>query len=623
MALENKVPVMTGYTTPSGVVSASDERTSLANYAWKAFDKSTTSSNYWCNNGVSGGTTGWIQYQFASAETIVQYKMNSAPLVTYAPNTWTLLASNTGAFSGEEVTLDSQSGITWSSTTEVKTFDFTNTNAYLYYRLDITAVNGSSYIMLYELQLMGLAPNVASITGSGSITANFSEYSADITGSGTLTSGGEYVWQYYPQHEDGSGNAGKISGTWSIISDDRLRLGSDGALDSTEPYPSGIDFLVIEVIEVDGVYGDRGPTKMTTDTRDVIGLLNALRSEVLTGNYSTFKIRGGHYKHASDTIDIYEGNETTAVSLIESDYDQKTFSGTWKIEYLAWTPAPIEFDIEVEQSFTSYKATMYVSAPSHTYTELRDFSTDAVLASGFGSVHLQSPTTGYIKTYTVSRGPVTWFKVMDISQNGNTVGAKYVTVNKGHTVTSLYRSFAYMSNEGTNSLLTVSWTGECNATNMRETFYNQRGLTSVTGLDYSKATTCLSMYRLLTTTGRTGLTNIGSNIVFASGADLSFMFHDAKVSPTALVGMDTSLVSNFYSMFASCEINAIPAINTVSGTDFGFMLNSAYITCVEALNTTNKTNTENLFGVNITTPDSATQTLLLSGYNYTGGDCGI
>ena len=64
------IPTMTGYTTPSGTASASDENSSGTNEAWLAFGSYLSGQNFvgWVSQPSSG--THWIQYEFASPVTV-------------------------------------------------------------------------------------------------------------------------------------------------------------------------------------------------------------------------------------------------------------------------------------------------------------------------------------------------------------------------------------------------------------------------------------------------------------------------------------------------------------------------------------------------------------------------
>ena len=79
----------------------------------------------------------------------------------YAPKDWTIEASNTGAFSGEEVTLDTRAGeTTWTQATSSNygsawnEYTFTNSTAYRYWRINITANNGhGTYLIFAEMEM--------------------------------------------------------------------------------------------------------------------------------------------------------------------------------------------------------------------------------------------------------------------------------------------------------------------------------------------------------------------------------------------------------------------------------------------------------------------------------------
>ena len=148
---------MTSNTAPYGVASASTEYgASFA--AWKAFDQST---GYWITTQYN--TTGWLKYKFQSgvgvdAKAIInEYRLSClSGGASYAPKTWTFEASDTGSFAGEEITLDTQTDITGWVYGTPKTFEFSNTTGYYYYRIKITANNGKvDYLGFLELELWG------------------------------------------------------------------------------------------------------------------------------------------------------------------------------------------------------------------------------------------------------------------------------------------------------------------------------------------------------------------------------------------------------------------------------------------------------------------------------------
>ena len=141
------VPTMTSNTAPSGVVS-SNSIESASYDAYKAFinDNTAAGSIFWTT--AASVVTGWLQYKFDTSKIINKYTIEAinyvGDITDRSPKDWTIKASNTGAFAGEEVVLDTVVGETAWARAEKRTFTFTNGTAYLYYRIDITANDGST-----------------------------------------------------------------------------------------------------------------------------------------------------------------------------------------------------------------------------------------------------------------------------------------------------------------------------------------------------------------------------------------------------------------------------------------------------------------------------------------------
>ncbi len=121
-----------------------------ANAGITAFDQDFGS--FW----FPGVPTGWLQYDFGanSAHVIKRYTITSAPLIPERdPKNWQFQGSNDGA---TWTTLDTQTDQTFQWRTYQRVFDITNTDAYRYYRLNVTANNGdASFLHLSELGLWG------------------------------------------------------------------------------------------------------------------------------------------------------------------------------------------------------------------------------------------------------------------------------------------------------------------------------------------------------------------------------------------------------------------------------------------------------------------------------------
>ena len=128
-------PTMTSLVAPSGTVSSSG----AAGDAWEVFDRAVnTSSN------VDGSAVGFVQYRQAGGLQVVAdaYALTSANNNTDTndmPSIWQFQGSNDGA---TWVTLDSRKGETGWANSETRFYDFPNTVAYEYYRLNFQGGGG-------------------------------------------------------------------------------------------------------------------------------------------------------------------------------------------------------------------------------------------------------------------------------------------------------------------------------------------------------------------------------------------------------------------------------------------------------------------------------------------------
>nr|WSZ97371.1 fibronectin type III domain-containing protein [Streptomyces sp. NBC_00857] len=98
-------------------------------------------------------TTTWLQYAAAARSTVTGYTLTSAnDSVARDPKNWTLQGSSDGT---AWTTLDSRTGETFSARFQKKAYTFTNSTAYRYFRLNITANAGDSRTQLAEWQILG------------------------------------------------------------------------------------------------------------------------------------------------------------------------------------------------------------------------------------------------------------------------------------------------------------------------------------------------------------------------------------------------------------------------------------------------------------------------------------
>lgn len=127
--------------------------------------KVTTPSNAW--NTESGvALPHWWRGQFGSAAVIVACTIaRRNDISSRNVHDFLIEGSNDGTTWD---TLSTQTDITWPTANEVKTFDFlSNTTAYLYARIYITANNGDSYTSIEEIAFYDSLPGTLSLSGGG------------------------------------------------------------------------------------------------------------------------------------------------------------------------------------------------------------------------------------------------------------------------------------------------------------------------------------------------------------------------------------------------------------------------------------------------------------------------
>ena len=115
-------------------IKASSEYASAGEGRVQAFDKNQNTK--W----LTFDYTGWLSYEFPYPAKIAQYTItsgNDAPLRD--PKTWQLEGSADGIF---WTRLDSRSNETFTTRFQRKTYSFTNSTAYRFYRLNISENSG-------------------------------------------------------------------------------------------------------------------------------------------------------------------------------------------------------------------------------------------------------------------------------------------------------------------------------------------------------------------------------------------------------------------------------------------------------------------------------------------------
>jgi hypothetical protein len=108
---------------------------------------------YWI---ASGDVDEWIQYDYGSGGErtmqayVVRGYQTSQP--TRAVTDWRVQGSNNGS---TWTTLDTQTSVSWSHDNELKTYAFSNSTAYRYYRIYVDAVNGGTLSSFKQFYMLG------------------------------------------------------------------------------------------------------------------------------------------------------------------------------------------------------------------------------------------------------------------------------------------------------------------------------------------------------------------------------------------------------------------------------------------------------------------------------------
>lgn len=146
LCVSGQVFSQTDLTNNGGIITAQYAATDDGENYPKVIDNYAASKYY-----IGGHTTFWIGYQSAYTAIVTQYTITSANDVSDRdPKSWTLQGSNNGS---SWTTLNTQTNQTFTGRLQTRTFTFTNTTSYLYYRLNITAVYSGTDAQLAEWEL--------------------------------------------------------------------------------------------------------------------------------------------------------------------------------------------------------------------------------------------------------------------------------------------------------------------------------------------------------------------------------------------------------------------------------------------------------------------------------------
>lgn len=159
MSATSMIPIMSGFTSPSGIVTSSGDFSGYP--AWLIFDNS--GGTHW----VSSTSTGWVAYEFTTAKIITRYVMSGVwgGQPTSFPKNWTFEGWDGASW----IVLHT---VTGNTSTSAYTGTFTNTTAYIKYRINITLNNGYPYMGFAELFVSGTNDYLVNTTAGGTFNLN-------------------------------------------------------------------------------------------------------------------------------------------------------------------------------------------------------------------------------------------------------------------------------------------------------------------------------------------------------------------------------------------------------------------------------------------------------------------
>jgi hypothetical protein len=144
----DQIPALTSNSAPSPYAVTASSEDGAGSEGYRMFANGSSS---WRTASGAGGVAN-IVIDVGSANAFAATSLvltGTGDAATRCPTNFTFEGSNTGSFSGEETVLYTGSSLSWSAS-ETKTFTFSNTTSFRYYKLDVTSTSGGTYVEIEE-----------------------------------------------------------------------------------------------------------------------------------------------------------------------------------------------------------------------------------------------------------------------------------------------------------------------------------------------------------------------------------------------------------------------------------------------------------------------------------------
>lgn len=312
-------PVMTNFTLPSGIVSSSSSR-GAGFEAYQAF-KQDGGATKWS----SAGTTGTLTYQFPTSKIIKRYIIRIDGNATEGPRNWTFEGSNDGT---TWTVLDTATSYTFVASGAYVSSILANTTAYTYYRLNITANNGATWVNVGELEMTESIAGVGNTAGGSFSLAN--GINITITASNGLIASVSPLVNFNLT----SGNSATLNATMPTVANiasfstivhsgtGTLNINGNATLTSGNSLVQYINFTSAGILNMTGTYtisstgaASGSPAIVRSSGSGTINIIGSLYNTSATNNASNTVIFGSANVNVTGNLYVTNTTNSGCISL--------------------------------------------------------------------------------------------------------------------------------------------------------------------------------------------------------------------------------------------------------------------------------------------------------------------